>query len=80
MTDFHLFNFKFTHFTNYFAGGCIASRFAIMELKTNIFYLLSKFIIERSAKTQHPLMLEKKIGSMNAEKGFWIQISRRKRD
>lgn len=63
-----------------FGGGprnCIGLRFAIMECKTVLFKLLSKFTFEISEKTQNPLKLAKSGFAFKAEKGFWIILKPR---
>lgn len=56
----------------------IASRFALMEMKTNLFHLLSKYELSLIEKSQVPLRLCKKTFTMNAENGFWVGLKRRK--
>jgi cytochrome P450 family 9 len=56
--------------------NCIGSRFAIMEVKTIIYYLMVNFQLCPSEKTQIPLKLMKKplaIG-MKTEKGIWVKM------
>lgn len=60
-----------------FVGACIASRFALMELKTNIFYLLSQFVIEKCEKTQDPLQLKPSAANMGPANGCWFRINQR---
>lgn len=57
-----------------FPGGCIASRFALMEIKTLFFYLLLNFTIEKCDRTQDPLKLKKHSMVSDAEHGFWIAL------
>lgn len=57
--------------------ACIASRFAIMQLKATVFYLLLNFRLECSANTPIPLILKKKTRGLEAENGFWLQFKLR---
>lgn len=57
--------------------NCIGSRFALMECKTVLFYLLSAFTFEVSEKTQIPLRLAKEQFRIVAENGFWIHLKPR---
>lgn len=57
--------------------NCIASRFALLEVKTLFAYLLSKFDIIVVEKTQIPLRLSKKQFGMQAENGFWLGLKLR---
>lgn len=57
--------------------NCIGSRFALMECKAVLFYLLSAFTFEVSEKTQIPLRLAKEQFRIVAEKGFWIHLKPR---
>lgn len=54
--------------------GCIASRFALMQLKATIFYLLRTFHFECGPSTQVPLRLKPLSGALDAEKGFFLQF------
>ncbi|XP_049294622.1 probable cytochrome P450 9f2 isoform X1 [Anopheles funestus] len=58
--------------------NCIGSRFALMEVKSVIFYLLKNFTFERSDKTQVPLKLKHSPAVLAAEKGIWIRFKPRK--
>lgn len=57
--------------------NCIGSRFALMETKCALYYLLLNFTIETTEKTQIPLQLVKGFG-MRAEKGIWLKLKPRK--
>lgn len=59
------------------AGACIASRYAIMETKVIIYYLLLNFIIEKNSKTPNPLKLAHRPLDMDAKNGFHITLKRR---
>ncbi|KAJ6640760.1 putative cytochrome P450 9f2 [Pseudolycoriella hygida] len=58
--------------------NCIGSRFALMEAKAVIFYLLLNFSFEPNDKTQIPLKLSKSPFSLTAEKGVHVQLKLRK--
>lgn len=69
------------------SGNCIGSRFAVMEIKTLAYYLLSEFYIDRCARTQDPLELKslpqcKAVTghAMDATNGFFVELRRRKPD
>lgn len=51
-----------------------------MEIKTLTYYLLSEFYIDRSARTQDPLELKSLPYTMDAEKGFFVELRRRSPD
>ncbi|GAB0096689.1 Cytochrome P450 [Sergentomyia squamirostris] len=57
--------------------NCIGSRFALMETKAIIYYILSKFTFEVSEKTQVPLKLAKAGFALKPEKGFWLDLKPR---
>uniref|UniRef100_A0A182PZA2 Uncharacterized protein n=1 Tax=Anopheles epiroticus TaxID=199890 RepID=A0A182PZA2_9DIPT len=57
--------------------NCIGSRFALMEVKSIIYYLLKSFTFERCDKTQVPLRLKKSPVVLAAEKGIWIRFKPR---
>ncbi len=57
--------------------NCIGSRFALMELKTIFFYLLSNFKLEVCEKTQVPLKYAKSPFAVRAEKGIWLNLKPR---
>ncbi|CAO1441593.1 unnamed protein product [Diamesa hyperborea] len=57
--------------------NCIGSRFALMELKTVLFYLLLNFTFDITEKTQIPLKLEKLPFGLKAEKGIWMALTPR---
>uniref|UniRef100_A0A6P7G998 Cytochrome P450 9e2-like n=1 Tax=Diabrotica virgifera virgifera TaxID=50390 RepID=A0A6P7G998_DIAVI len=56
--------------------NCIGSRFALLETKVVLFYLLSNFIIEPSAKLNVPLKISKKQFNVTAEGGFWFNLKK----
>ncbi|XP_055697001.1 cytochrome P450 9e2-like [Phlebotomus papatasi] len=57
--------------------NCIGSRFALMETKAIIYYILTKFTFEVSEKTQIPLKLAKSGLFLRGEKGFWVDLKPR---
>lgn len=61
-----------------FLGNCIGSRFALMQIKTLAYYLLSEFVIDRSLKTQDPIQLKRGTFNLEAQNGFWIDLRRRR--
>ncbi|XP_037039470.1 probable cytochrome P450 9f2 [Bradysia coprophila] len=58
--------------------NCIGSRFALMELKTIIYYLLLNFDFVPTEKTQIPLKLSNNPTQLQAEKGVWVGFKPRK--
>uniref|UniRef100_A0A1B0DEZ0 Uncharacterized protein n=1 Tax=Phlebotomus papatasi TaxID=29031 RepID=A0A1B0DEZ0_PHLPP len=57
--------------------NCIGSRFALMETKAIIYYILTKFTFEVSEKTQVPLKLAKAGFALKPQKGFWVDLKPR---
>lgn len=57
---------------------CIGNRFALMEAKVMLFYLLWRCNLEPDVKTGIPLVLNKKTFIMMAEGGFWLKLRARK--
>nr|WIT94147.1 cytochrome P450 monooxygenase CYP9AN7 [Euwallacea interjectus] len=57
--------------------SCLGSRFALLEVKTVLFHLLSKFKLVVIEKTQVPLKLSKKfVINIRPEAGLWLGIER----
>uniref|UniRef100_A0A1L8E4C8 Putative cytochrome n=1 Tax=Nyssomyia neivai TaxID=330878 RepID=A0A1L8E4C8_9DIPT len=54
--------------------NCIGSRFALMLLKSVIFYLVLDFHIEVTEKTQIPLKLAKSMIGLQTEKGVYVSF------
>lgn len=52
--------------------NCIGSRFALMEIKTIIYYLLLTFDFEVTSKTQIPIKLSSNPTQLQTEKGVWV--------
>jgi len=57
---------------------CIGNRFALMETKVMLFYLLSRCDIEPDVKTKVPMVLDKKTLLISADGGFWMKLRTRK--
>lgn len=57
--------------------SCIASRFAIMEIKLVFFHLLSKFELVPVEKTRIPLVYKKTMMTLSSEYGFWLGLKRK---
>lgn len=56
--------------------ACIASRFALMQLKATLFALVATFRFECNRNTQIPFKF-KPIMGLDVEKGFWLQFKLR---
>ena len=54
--------------------NCIASRFALMEVKTVLYHMILNFQFKVCEKTQIPIKYEKSMISMRMEKGTWIEL------
>ncbi|XP_037910857.1 probable cytochrome P450 9f2 isoform X5 [Hermetia illucens] len=57
--------------------NCIGSRFALMETKAIIFYLLSEFTFEASPRSCIPISLDKTGFQLKPEGGFWMSFKPR---
>ena len=57
--------------------NCIGSRFAIMEIKTVLYYLLLNFTFDITENTQIPIKLEKIPFGLKTEKGIWMALTPR---
>ncbi|XP_058462574.1 probable cytochrome P450 9f2 [Malaya genurostris] len=57
--------------------NCIGSRFALMEMKFIVYYLLLNFSFEVHEKTQIPLKFEKSPTRLKPEKGVWVKFKPR---
>ncbi|CAD7083929.1 unnamed protein product [Hermetia illucens] len=57
--------------------NCIGSRFALMVMKLMVYSLLSEFTLEKSSKTQVPLVLVAIGFQHSAKGGFWMKIKPR---
>ncbi|XP_011175446.1 cytochrome P450 9e2-like [Solenopsis invicta] len=56
---------------------CIGNRFALMEAKVMLFYLLWRCDLEPDAKTRVPMVLSKTSFVMMADGGFWLKLRAR---
>ncbi|GAB0096685.1 Cytochrome P450 [Sergentomyia squamirostris] len=54
--------------------NCIGSRFALMELKSIMYYLILNFSLEVTEKTEIPVKLAKSLVSLQAENGIHLQL------
>ncbi|XP_021705963.1 probable cytochrome P450 9f2 [Aedes aegypti] len=57
--------------------NCIGSRFALMEVKAVMYYILLKFTIARSAKTQIPVQLRKGFTNVGPDHGMHMELKLR---
>ncbi|XP_058829926.1 cytochrome P450 9e2-like [Topomyia yanbarensis] len=57
--------------------NCIGSRFALMEVKAIVFYMLMKFSFERTEKTQVPLKLAKGYLGVHSRNGVFVEFKLR---
>ena len=57
--------------------NCIGSRFALMEVKAVIYYMLLNFSFEITSKTKIPMVLEKLSFAIRAEGGAWVGLKPR---
>uniref|UniRef100_A0A2M3Z6X2 Putative cytochrome n=1 Tax=Anopheles braziliensis TaxID=58242 RepID=A0A2M3Z6X2_9DIPT len=57
--------------------NCIGSRFALMEVKVVLYYLLKHFHVTPCAKTQIPLKFKKSASQLSTEQGIWVEFSSR---
>ncbi|XP_063917767.1 cytochrome P450 9e2-like isoform X1 [Zophobas morio] len=56
---------------------CIGYRFALLEIKVLFFYLLSKFEIVVTERTEIPVKICKKSLNMTPDGGLWVALKRR---
>ncbi|XP_039439419.1 cytochrome P450 9e2-like [Culex pipiens pallens] len=54
--------------------NCIGSRLALMQAKCFLYYLLSYFDVEISAKTDVPMKMKKRTIGVNSRSGFWFHL------
>ncbi|XP_058064822.1 probable cytochrome P450 9f2 [Anopheles bellator] len=57
--------------------NCIGSRFALMEVKAVLYYLLKQFRVVPCARTQIPLQLKKSATQFATEHGVWLEFQSR---
>lgn len=55
----------------------LGNRFALLEVKAFLYYLLRDYRLEASAKTCIPLELDTSNVQMKPKTGFWIQLKPR---
>ncbi|CAG9854600.1 unnamed protein product [Phyllotreta striolata] len=56
--------------------NCIASRFALLEIKTVFFYILLDFKLVPTAKSRIPVKLSPNTFNLTAEGGFWFGLEK----
>lgn len=54
--------------------NCIGSRFALMEVKVNLYYLLKNYKLEVNAQTQIPMIMKTSPFGMYPEKGLNVNL------
>lgn len=54
--------------------NCIGSRLALMQAKCFLYYLLSYFTVEMSARTDVPMKMAKRTIGVNSRSGFWFHL------
>ncbi|XP_062556569.1 uncharacterized protein LOC134221394 [Armigeres subalbatus] len=57
--------------------NCIGSRFALMEVKAVMYYILLKFSIVRGAKTQIPIQMRKGFTNLGPANGMHVELQLR---
>ncbi|XP_076029219.1 putative cytochrome P450 6a13 [Oratosquilla oratoria] len=57
--------------------NCIGMRFALMEAKVAMVYILQELAFIPSKKTQVPIVIEKRSGLLKAEDGIWVRVAKR---
>ncbi|XP_014488278.1 PREDICTED: cytochrome P450 9e2-like [Dinoponera quadriceps] len=57
---------------------CIAYRFALMETKLLVAYLLHNFVFKTTEKTIEPIVFDKSTRTLQPDGGFWIALEQRK--
>ncbi|CAL1689863.1 unnamed protein product [Lasius platythorax] len=57
---------------------CLGNRFALLQMKIMLFYLLWRCDPEPDAKTRDPITLDKRSFVTMAEGGFWLKLRARK--
>ncbi|XP_019700141.2 cytochrome P450 9e2-like [Harpegnathos saltator] len=58
---------------------CIGNRFALMETKLLLAYLLHRFIFKTTEKTVDPIVFDKKQFTLQPDGGFWIALEKRQK-
>lgn len=54
--------------------NCIGSRFALMNVKLNLYYLLKSYRLEATSETQIPMVMKSGVFGMYPEKGLQINL------
>ncbi|XP_055589828.1 cytochrome P450 9e2-like [Uranotaenia lowii] len=54
--------------------NCIGSRFALVEMKAIVFYLVAEFSFERTQNTQVPVRFSKEMMGVGAERGIRLKL------
>ncbi|XP_013101426.2 probable cytochrome P450 9f2 [Stomoxys calcitrans] len=57
--------------------NCIGNRFALLEIKAYLYYLLRDYRLDASPKTCTPLELDKTTIQLRPKNGFWLQLKPR---
>lgn len=57
---------------------CLAYKFALLEAKIFLYFILTHFTIIPDEKTQIPLKISKKDMTLSAENGCWLSLRKRK--
>ncbi|XP_049294624.1 probable cytochrome P450 9f2 isoform X2 [Anopheles funestus] len=60
--------------------NCIASRFALMEVKAIVYHLLLHYEFQRCDRTQVPIQLAKGFTPLQAEKGVYLKLKPRQKE
>ncbi|XP_013101430.2 probable cytochrome P450 9f2 [Stomoxys calcitrans] len=60
------------------ARNCIGKRFALLEIKAFLFYVLRDYRLEASSKTCLPMELDMTSMHLQPKTGFWLQFKPRK--
>lgn len=73
-------NINQAHYVPFGIGprACIGNRFAIMEVKGIIYYMLSQFKFNISSKTEIPMKIKSSPFGLNAANGLYLSMKRRK--
>ncbi|XP_033230462.1 cytochrome P450 9e2-like [Belonocnema kinseyi] len=72
-------NIKSATFLSFGIGPrqCIGNRFALLETKTMLFYLLARCNLKVCSKTIVPLKMSKKTFGLASEDGYWMSLENR---
>lgn len=64
---------------NYFPNAFSGSRFALMEIKAILFYLLRDFVIQPYEKTEIPIKIAKSAANWVTENGIHLEFKPREK-